>query len=772
MNRSMEDNIRNYSEQIKTMETYTDAVRETVGQYLGYKGNKGFINMIREIFQNSVDELMKDTSPCNEIWLFYDERDKSVVCTDNGRGIPFKDMLRVFTDPHTSSNYSASKRPGEFSSGRHGVGSKVVNAVSEFFIVESYILGEARRINFVDGKINGDIEVIPNKENFQGTKVIFKPSFEVMGEITTTCAEVEHLITSIVPLLKIGAKVNFSCIDRLGQKHKKTIVNEHGIIMGLMHKTSNPLIKPIVIVDMNPEKTMRANLAFTYDASDLSSEDITAFSNFCPTTGDSKHITGFLDGLTTYFRNYMNKIYLAKSKTTVIGSDIKCGLKAILDVAHLYPLFSGQAKEVLSNDDMHPYIKNVVMKSLDTWAKSNPTDLQKLCKYFKEVAEIRLKADKEKVKLSNTYQASAIGGMPKKFVKPTGKEHLELVIMEGDSAAGAAKNYRCSKRQGIFPIRGKMPNAFNTPRNKFLNNEEVGAILTIMGAGYGNNFDIKKCPWEKIIIGADADPDGSHIRSLFLKFILMYCRPIITEGRLYSLNPPLFGIRSGKKFRYFADKIDFTRYVQNNFSTQNHLTDMSGKAFSTSAVTRLLYDNMEYVHTIESIAGTFAINPYLLESCITLKDSSFKDIKKKLEKIYRFIKVENKSGKILIQGLVDNKYQTIILNDDFFMESCKPLEVFIERSPKNFMINGKIVSLYGLMKEFERFIPSGLVRYKGLGEMNGEQLAESALHPDSNRTLIRFTIDDVKAEIDAIRAIESDKSILLKDIKVTRADIS
>lgn len=770
MNRNMVDNIKNYSKQIKTMASYTDAVRETVGQYLGYKGNKGFINMIREIFQNSVDELMKDTSPCDEIWLFYDEQTKMVVCVDNGRGIPFDDMIRVFTNPHTSSNYSDSKKPGEFSSGRHGVGSKVVNAVSEFFIVESYILGEARRINFVDGKLDGKVEKIDNKKNFQGTKVIFKPSFEVMGEITTTWVDVLNLIKSIVPLLKIGAKINFKATDLGGQTHTETIINEHGIITGLFSKVTNPLIKPIVIVDMNPEKTMRANLAFTYDAADLTNEDITAFSNFCPTSGDSKHITGFIDGVTTFFRNYMNKIYLNKSKVTCVNSDIKCGLKAILDVAHLYPIFSGQAKEVLSNEDMHPYIKSVVMKNLDVWAKQNPGDLQKLCKYFKEVADIRLKSENAKVRLSSTYEASAIGGLPKKFTKPTGKEHLELIIMEGDSAAGSGKNGRCSKRQGIFPIRGKMPNAFKTKRSKFLANEEVGAILTIIGAGYGNNFDINKCKWEKIIIGADADPDGSHIRSLFLKFILMYCRPIITYGRLYSLIPPLYGIRNGKKFKYFTEKMDFTKYVQSAFSTQNHLTDINGKPLSNSAITELLFRNMDYVHELESVSSTFAIDPLLLEICIASGDLDYKKFKKLLEKTFRFIKVSQNKNTILINGLVGNKYQTVAFNDKLTTE-CDHLKNFINSSPKHFIMNNQVVSLYQLMKEFERFIPSGLVRYKGLGEMNEDQLAESALHPDSNRTLMRYTIDDVKAEIDAIRAIESDKSILLKDIKVTKEDI-
>ena len=769
--KTMEENIKNYSNEIVTMTNFTEAVRESVGQFLGYRGNKGFINMIREIFQNSVDELMKDASPCNEIWVYYDEPKKAVTIVDNGRGIPFKDLHRVFTDQFTSSNYSASKKPGEFSSGRHGVGSKVVNAVSEFFIVESFILGEARRISFVDGIQNGDIEVIPNKNNFQGTRVAFKPSFEVMGEITTSYQEVLGLIKSIIPLLKIGAIINFSAIDMMNQKYTEKIVNQYGIITGLMNKTSNPLVKPIVFSDMNPEGTMRANIAFTYDANDLSPEDITAFSNFCPTINESKHVTGFIDGITTFFRNYMNKIYLAKSKTSCINADIKCGLKAILDVAHLTPDFSGQAKEILGNPEMHPYVKGVVMRNLDAWSRTNPSELQKLCKYFKEVADIRAKSDKEKVKLSSTYQPSVISGLPKKYTKPTGKEHLELIIMEGDSAAGSGKSCRCSRRQGIFPIRGKMPNAFNTPRAKFLANEEVGAILTIIGAGYGNNFDISKCIWEKIIIGADADPDGAHIRSLFLKFMLLYCRPIITSGRLYSLVPPLFGIKEGKKFRYFTEKIDFTKYIQKEFSRENHVTDINGNPFNNSAITEILFKNMEYVHDLESIAGTFAIDPKLLEKIIAYENLPYAKFKKEIEKSFRFIKVSQKNDIRLIMGLVGNKYQTVVFNDKL-SNSCNNIRHYLDGSPNLYKMNNTVVTLYELMAQFEKYIPSNLTRYKGLGEMNDDQLGESALHPDSNRTLMRYTIEDVKAEIDAIRAIESDKSVLMKDIKVSKSDIS
>ena len=178
---AFEDNIRNYSKEINTIEDFATAVRKTVGQYLGYTGNRGFINMIREIIQNSFDELQKESSPCDHVWIAYNEKNHEVYVRDNGRGIPFADMIRVFSRQHTSSNYN--KKAGEFSSGRHGVGSKVTNAVSEYFIVESYILGEARTLTFRDGVPVGEPKEIPCN-GYQGTIIRFKPSYEVLSKLS------------------------------------------------------------------------------------------------------------------------------------------------------------------------------------------------------------------------------------------------------------------------------------------------------------------------------------------------------------------------------------------------------------------------------------------------------------------------------------------------------------------------------------------------------------------------------------------------------------
>lgn len=761
------DNINNYSKEIETKKTYSQAVRETVGQYLGYIGNKGFINMVREIFQNSMDEYMKEESVCNYICLMFNPYTKEVIDIDNGRGIPFDDMVRVFNQPHTSSNYTDSKKPGEFSSGRHGVGSKVVNAVSEYFIAESHVLGSVKTVYFKEGEYDRE-EFSGKYDIYQGTIIRFKPSMEVMGEITTTPEEILKLIKDLVPLMSIGAKVEFKVLNQNGEiSYTEIIENKYGISTGLQEKVKNPVVKPIVFKDLKSDGTMRANLAFTFDSDSITGmEDISSFSNFCPTKSDSTHVLGFVDGVTQFFKGYMNKIFLSKGKNKLscTNTDIKCSLVAVLDVAHLYPLFSGQAKETLSNEDMYPYMKEVTIRCLDEWSKTHSNELQRLCKFFKELAEIRVKGEKEKVKLSDNYQASVISGMPKKFTKPTGKDHLEFIIMEGDSAVGQVKNYRDNTRQGLFPIRGKLPNAFDKKPSEFLANQEVSAIFKILGAGYGKNFDINKCKWEKVIIGVDADPDGAHIRTLLLKLFLRYALPLIVNGRLYALQPPLYSIRNGNKYKYFKDRYELVRYTQDKFSKQYSVYSMDSKKYTSNELVAMLFNNIDYTHELESIADTFAVEPKLLELCLTHKDESITKLRNTLKKHFRFADVKDVNGTFMVEGLINNRYHNLVFNNRLLTMSKHVLDI-IDNAPRMFKVNDEILSLYDLMKIVDSYTPNNLTRYKGLGEMNGSQLMETTLHPDSNRTLLQYTVEDAINEIETIKLINSKKSSIIKDMK-------
>ncbi len=771
----MKENILNYNKQIQTIASFVEAIRKTIGMYAGRRGNRGFKNIIREVFQNSIDELIKNDSPCNWIRVFYSELDHCVTIEDNGRGIPFDNIIRVFTQQHTSSNYS--KKPGEFSSGMNGVGAKVSNALSSKFFVESYVLGEGRRVEFYDGKPwnKGELPLkkVPRP---QGTTITFWPSYECLGELTLSAEEVFSMIKVILSLTPIGSKVDFDYVRTDGSEHHEEIINEDGIITDLILKTANPLIKPIILQRNVMGENMKAELAFTFDSASLGAEDVTSFANFCPTESGT-HVDGLIDGIVTFFRNYMNKIYLANNnKISVNASDIKTGLKAVIAVAHIEPIFSGQAKEVLNNEDMAVFVKTLVMTGLETWIKQNPNDLQKLCKYFKDLAEVRLKSETEKIKIQKNYGTRS-NGDPAKFVKSLGTK-TELLIVEGDSALGPARNSRDKDTQAIFPIRGKLPNALDTTKAKFFENTEVQAIIQLVTNGtmkVGKAFNIDDCPWEYIIFCADADPDGGHIDSLLLYFFMMYMPALIRAGRVYRAVAPLYSAMVGKRRVYFTNNMDFTVYVQSSFMKDNVLCTVDGHKLSKNEITDIFMTLSKYCVTLEKVALDFALEPSVLEFFLFNKDLPFKELKSKAKKEYRFLEqsapFEEVNGCPTGSWLHNGRIQNLHLSPLLLNQCRDVIEMISMTKYQYYMLNGEIVSLYKLMQTFEEKKPKNITRYKGLGEMNPDQLAESTISPVSSRTLIRYTMEDAQEQIDRVRYINSNKSSLLKNVKIRAEDI-
>lgn len=777
LSQEMKDNILHYSEEIKTLENFVKVVRQNPGYHLGSIGNNGLKNMAREVWQNSFDELDKKSSPCTWVKITFDERNYMFTCEDNGRGIPIGDILRIFMDPNTSSNYT--KKQGEYSSGLHGVGAKVTNAMSHKFIIESYIYtGEARKVEFTEGYPwdKGEMK-IPNPTKKQGTIISFIPSFEALGDISVTWKEVYKWLYNIFPLNSVGSTVYFTAYDRNGKEYNETLVNQDGIMTYLIRETTTPIIAPICI--SKDTGFMKMDIAFTWDSSESATDQIIAFANKCPTIFGT-HIKGFEEGVTTFFVNYMNKIYLAsqkKNKLSVIANDIKSGIKAVVTVAHLHPIFDGQSKEKLSNEDMRPFVKDTIIESLDQWAKANPKDLATLCKYFRDMAEVRSSADKQRIRLTDKYNKSKLTGLPTKFVAPTGdkNEKKEFFITEGDSAAGLIKNNRVNKVQGYFPIRGKLPNAFDTSRDKFLANAEVAGIIQIIGGGYGKNFDISKVKWDKIIFCTDADPDGNHIKALLLRFFLLYMPQLIEAGRVYATMPPLYGVSVGKgKYVYLRDRMEYVKYIQKIFSKNNIIYNVGeSKPISSKELTRILFTNIDYVYDMERIANRYAIDPLLFESIMTLiyNKASFKKISTSIKKQFRFIDtVEKRGDTIVITGLVNSKYQTAFINDNLIYDSKPVLDNIAKNDTMAYRANNSIVSIYEMMKLFDKSAPSSIQRYKGLGEMDGERLFDSTLDPEK-RTLIQYTIDSVKEEIETIRYYESNKNLLITDTKLNRFDV-
>ena len=776
--------IDSYSNDIQTLSDTVTAIRQVPGMYCSGRGNVGYLSLIREIYQNAIDQVVDPTSPADKVTISYNESTLEVIVTDNGKGFPFQDMVRMITALHTSKNYT--KKKGEYSSGLHGAGCKVVNALSDEFHLKSFRYdGTAMQLDMKDGYVQGKGPYpIPNKEKKQGSYVSFVPCTEVLGELNLEWKRVYHLIKDILSLTPIGSQVFFTAIDTNGVVFNEHIINKDGIITKLISTIKNPLCKPIVIGFDDGEHKL--DVAFAYDMGenpeDMDTEmNITAFCNMCPTVGGD-HINGAVDGICRWFSNYMNNIFLinqkAKDKLKVTANDIKSGLNIMISGFCLEPTFAGQAKELLDDPSMGTFAKEVIGRGLDEWSKANPGDLQKLCKFFKEIAELRMKQDNEKAKIVTKYQKNPLNNLPKKYKRPINKPgpDIELIIVEGDSALGSVEKDRDPYRQGCFPIRGKIINAFKSSKQKFFENEEVQGITQIIfGQEYRKGLTVEDAKVGKIIFMADSDVDGAHIAALLLRFFVMYYPFLIEAGMVYKAIPPLYSIQEGKKTRYFTDNVDYVKYIQKSFLSQNNLTDAKKNALSPQQITKFFVRNADYIYYLEKLANTYAIDPNLLEIVLYhyiehKRSFDVNKLKKEVTAVYRFMDVINEHGTVVVKGTID-KSNLIIVHEHFLRDCKQVLDIIESNDFLHYTLNGKKTSIYNIMKAYESYTPTSRQRYKGLGEMGTGQLGESTLRPDADRTLVKYTMESAKDAINFIREYESDSKKILKEVKYVDRDM-
>ena len=260
---------------------------------------------------------------------------------------------------------------------------------------------------------------------------------------------------------------------------------------------------------------------------------------------------------------------------------------------------------------------------------------------------------------------------------------------------------------------------------------------------------------------ADADPDGAHIRTLLLRFLFMYCRPLIEAGRVFAALPPLYGIPERGGYRFFTDMVDFVKYIQKSFSQSFEVKTAKGKIMTQKEVTRLLYNNADYVSEMNKVANTYAIDPLLLEDILINRDLPFSKFSNVLKKKYRFLDCGQNGNIVTVKGVCYEKYHEIFVTDQLFAE-CRNVIPFLEGSDPSYRLNDAVASLYMVMSQFNKFIPNRLDRFKGLGEMDPDMLGVSTLRPDGNRLLVQYTVDKFEKELEEMRYINSNKDLLLK----------
>lgn len=542
----------NYNaEQIHVLEGL-EAVRKRPAMYIGSTSSRGLHHLVYEVVDNSIDEAL--AGYCSDIKVII-HKDNSITVIDNGRGIPV-DMMKKEKKPAVEVIMTVLHAGGKFgdggykvSGGLHGVGVTCVNALSEHMEVEVRRGGKCYGIEFAKGKTSkklyekGDCETT-------GTTVHFKPDATIFTE---TEYSYDTLRLRIRELAFLNKGITISLTDERAEDKSETFHFAGGIIeyVEFMDKDKDK-INPKPIYLEGEKNAVIVEVAMQY--CDTYSENIFTYVNNINTEEGGTHLSGFRKALTRTINAYARKTNMLKENEDALsGDDVREGLTAVLSLKVQNPQFESQTKIKLGNSEVMPIVDNLVGDTLAEFMEENPQVAKKLVEKAIIAARARLAARKAR-ELTRRKNAMDLGGLPGKLAdcKSRNVEDTEIYLVEGDSAGGSAKQGRNSDFQAILPLRGKILNVEKARLDKVLSSEEIRNMITAFGCGIGDDFNLEKARYGKIIIMTDADVDGAHIRTLLLTFFYRYMQPMIKEGHVFIAQPPLYLIRKNQKQHYYA----------------------------------------------------------------------------------------------------------------------------------------------------------------------------------------------------------------------------
>ena len=770
-----------------------EAVRKRPGMYIGDTDDgSGLHQMIYEVVDNSIDESLAGFCDKIEVHL---NSDGTITVTDNGRGIPV-DIHKtegvsaaqlIMTELHAGGKFDQNSY--KVSGGLHGVGVSVVNALSEHLELIINRDGKIYKINFENGSVKNDLKIIGESEKyndsyFTGTTITFLPSSKTFQNIDFNFNTVEKRLRELAFL---NSGVNITLKDKRSSETKELNFKYNGGIneyVEFINKGKNIIISnPIFFSASKNNVSVECSLQWT----DSYHENTLCFTNNIIQRDGGTHLAGFRGALTRSIVNYINKN--SKYSASVTGDDAREGLTCIISVKLPDPKFSSQTKDKLVSSEVRPVVESVSLEKLEQWIEENPNEIKKVIDKIIEASTAREAARKAR-ELTRRKTGLENSSLPGKLADCQEKnpELSELFIVEGDSAGGSAKQGRDRKNQAILPLRGKILNVERANQKQILTSNEIGVLITAIGAGVGNpsgnedvdkaegKFDISKMRYHKIIIMTDADVDGSHIRTLLLTFFYRHMRPLIESGRLYIAQPPLFRSKKGNTIQYIKDESEMEQHLIDEGSkkliyevplNKNDVTQITGielvKLLNLCKTVQKLVDRLtrriENKLVIEQAAVIAALktdsynNPEFGKEIAKYLELRLNIIEPKLWNV----NYENSSINIIyLHRGVEKKY---LINSDFLStpeakslnEFRKPLmESFgllkngsaglLKNSDTEFKINGPV----DLIERVVNFGKQGLQinRYKGLGEMNPDQLWETTL--DKNyRSLLLVKLDEV-----------------------------
>ena len=571
---SMVDKQNDYNEnQIQVLEGL-EAVRKRPGMYIGSTGPKGLHHLVYEIVDNAIDEAL--AGYCTEIEVEILPGD-IIRVTDNGRGIPTgihpKEKISAATVVYTILHAGGKFGGGGYkvAGGLHGVGASVVNALSEYLELTVYDGKHIHFQRFDRGNYSEPLKIIGDTDK-TGTSVLFKPDPEIFQE--TTVFDYETLLKRLreQAFLNAGIKIIFTDKRNESELVGETLHYEGGIrqFVEHIHKTRGvtPLSEEVIYVNGMEGDTF-AEIALQYN--DTYNDLILSFANNIHTPDGGTHETGFKNALTKVINNYGKKFGYLKDDDKLLGDDVREGLTAIVSVKLTNCEFEGQTKGRLGNPEVRPFVDKIVTEKLMNYFEENPTVAKAIFDKSVQAQKAREAAKKAR-ELTRRKSALESSSLPGKLADCSERDAslTEIYIVEGDSAGGSAKEGRDRKYQAILPLWGKMLNVEKARIDKVYGNEKLMPVVTALGTSIGEDFDISKLRYGKVIIMADADVDGSHIRTLLLTFFFRFMRPLIEDGHIYLAQPPLFKVARGKQVRYAFSDAERDQYIS-ELSGENNL---------------------------------------------------------------------------------------------------------------------------------------------------------------------------------------------------------
>ncbi len=760
------------ADSIKVLEGL-EAVRKRPAMYIGSTGKDGLHHLVYEVVDNSIDEAAAGFCDTIDVRV---RADNSILVDDNGRGIPV-DLHKdegvsaaqvVLTKLHSGAKFSNDSY--KISGGLHGVGVSVVNALSSYLELEVRRDGKVYRQAYERGVPKTDLEEI-GKTRGKGTKVIFKPDHEIFEDTDFSFDILSNRLRELAFLNK-GIKITLTD-ERDGKKseffYKGGIVSFVEYInrnKGVLHR------KPIYFEGAKDDCMVEVALQYN----DTYADSIFSFANSINTTEGGTHLSGFKSALTRAINNYAtNNNLLKNGKDSIKGEDVREGLSCVISVKLREPQFEGQTKTKLGNSDVRGLVEGIVYDKIGNFLEENPAVAKQILGKALDAARARDAARRAK-ELTRRKTALEVGSLPGKLADCQERDpaRSEVYLVEGDSAGGSAKQGRDRKNQAILPLRGKVLNVEKARFDKMLQNEEIKTVVTALGTGIGrDDFDVSKLRYHKVIIMTDADVDGLHIRTLLLTFFFRQMRELVERGHLYIAQPPLFKIIDRKKEHYIHDEEEMQNYILENGVNKIGLVAGNGSILTGNRLLALIkrvmkietvldrFEKEEKNRTVMRIlAGDPAFAPDDFKSETALLKVAKRTKMAIGERLVRFATEqdpEHSGYKLILDYRMKGQIFTTVVDNEIFktprFSEAKELlnqVSILGEAPYTVVLNEE----EGERKELENMTAllafvmamgqKGLTvqRYKGLGEMNPEQLWETTMNPEK-RTLLQVKVEDV-----------------------------